>query len=432
MTSFYQTLREKLHFVVHDEIDVSEIDEDFICKLRSDFGLFDCSLSNSTTIYKNKVLKETNYSSVKYINRGYITDLLGQSWYNVLKYNKDHRKFYLLDLMDFVNAIKDGNHSIRHFDVHASNFQLNVSEEFSKTFISNSLAQLKELIKHETNMVKLTDVVYDLIHKMLILNYYSIFDNLEEMIHDEVGDYSEEEYENYRGAIEEMYFKDEIINYVKLLGKVKKSIYVMERAFKKACYETDNERHLFCTSLLTFDLESKVNVCTNPLDYLATLFHYIAKDLSEVSFSHLIANSYLKKVNFKEVEEDSLVVLEFLSVVYHQYISFMKLMKDGKDFEYKDKEFRYNTIYLRPNTFIFHDVRTVYGYIRTDMHDVMILTNDNTKKMKKAQKMLKCLNRDKREFVEKYTEEQVLKCMSIFDFKSQNETTISSIYAEFE
>ena len=52
--------------------------------------------------------------------------------------------------------------------------------------------------------------------------------------------------------------------------------------------------------------------------------------------------------------------------------------------------------------------------------------------MKKAQKMLQCLNRDKREFVEKYTEEQVLKCMSIFDFKSQNESIISSIYTEFE
>jgi hypothetical protein len=423
MNFFYQSLRERLNFPIHDEIDVSEIDEDFILKLRSDFGLFDCSLSNSTTKYKNKVLKETSYSTFKNINRGYITDLLGQSWYNVLKYNKDHRKFYLLDLLEFVKSIKDGNHSIRHFDV---------SEEFSKTFISNSLAQLKELIKHETNMVKLTDVVYDLIHKMLILNYYLIFDDLKEMIHDEVGDYSKKEYENYRGAIEEMYFKDEIINYVKLLRKVKKSIFAMKQSFEKACYETNNERTLFDTSLLTFGLESKVKVCTDPLDYLATLFHYIAKDLSEVSFSHLIANSYLTKVNFKEVEEDSLVVLEFISIVYHQYISFMKLMKDEKDLEFKDFEFRYNTIYLRPNTFIFHDVRTYNGYLRTDMHNVMILTKDNTKKMKKAQKMLQCLKRDKREFVEKYTEEQVLKCMSIFDLRSQNETIISAIYAEFE
>lgn len=422
MTFFYQSLHKRLRLDVQEEIDVSEIDEDFIHKLRSDFGLFDCSLSNSTTIYKHKVLRETSDSTFKNTNREYITDLLGQSWYNVLKYNKDHRKFYLIDLMEFVNSIKDGNHSNR---------PIYVSEEFSKTFVSNSLAKLKELIKHENNMVRLTDVVYDLIHTMLRLGYNLIFDDLEEMIYDEVGDYSEEEYENYCGAIDAMYFEDEIINYVKLLKKVKKSLYVMERSFKKSCYETNNEQ-LFDTSLLTFNLESKVKVCTDPLDYLATLFHYIAKDLSEVSFSRLIANSYLKKVNFKEVEEDSLVVLEFLSIVYHQYISFMKLMKDGKDLEFKDFEFRYNTIYLRPNTFIFHDVRTDYGYIRTDMHDVMILTDANTKKMKKAQKMLKCIERNKREFVEKYTEEQVLKCMSIFDFRSQNESIISSIYTEFE
>ena len=221
MSDFYHDLTEKYNYnddVSSDQssddvkIDLDDLLElknpsDCYVLLRSDFGLYALSLNKSTTAYKFKILREID-DPVKQKNCQYITDLFGQSWYNLLKYNKNDRSFYLRDLFEFIKLYQEN---------FKPKFKFPVTEEFTKAFISHSLEQLKELIQHETNMIKLTDFVVDLIDKSLSIGYESIYDHLEEIIYDEVGDYNHEEYENYSNGVEEMYFKDEVVDYIKLL-----------------------------------------------------------------------------------------------------------------------------------------------------------------------------------------------------------------------
>ena len=430
MSNFYHNLTKKYNYI--NDVDTINVDDlldnpsDVHCLLRSDFGLFAHSLTKSTQNYKFKILKEID-DPVKQKNCQYITDLFGQSWYNLLKYNKNDRHFYLLDLLDFIELYQQK---------FKPKCKFTVTEEFAKAFVSHSLEQLKELITHETNMIKLIDFVVDLIDKSLSIGYESIYDVLEEIIYDEVGDFNHEDYENYSNGVEEMYFEDEVINYIKLLRKIKNSIYDLKDSFIRACDEFDHQirpRRSFEVqsinySLLTFDLMRRIYGYPSATNYLSSLIHYFAKDLSEASFSRLIAKSYLDEFNFEDTEEDCLIILEYIYLIFPQYITFIKDLDNGFPDYYDDID----SNYFKIRTEYIHSVYTDYGYLNCETHKLMIVTKNQRRKIKQALKMLQYIKQGNYpEFVQKYTIKQAIDNMNLININPDNQRIIAHIFRDY-